>query len=794
MQDITLSCYDDKKFSGDDSMKKSIALFLSIVWIFVLCSCNQTDRSTTNVTTSTTEIIGITSTQSSTNQSTTSKKTNKTTTTSQQTVSTTTTQSLIDDVEKCVHSWSKWNEKIKATCQSEGTKERVCALCQQTESKKASVTDHKESSWIVDKEAQIGEKGHKYIKCVYCNKKIKEADIPAITDNHQHSIAEWVTINDPTCTAKGKQNAVCSCGKTIDVKEIPSPGHTSVIDEPVSATCTSNGLTEGSHCSVCNTILVKQNTVNAKGHEMSSKTIAATANKEAHTLHYCTKCSYRYEVFPSSVSPIKFKSNNDGTCSVIGLNDTTITDLVIPSKSPIGDTVISIGGQAFKNCTSIVSAVIPDSVTTIGDSAFQSCSNLKSVVFPKNESGNFKLNYYSFAFSGIENVDLSKTNMESVARDAFYGCKKLKTVKLNNVKTIEQFAFSQCSALTSLIHSGELTTIGERSFESCKKLTVLKGENSQHNLDTVLQFDYHSFYGSGIRDIVFNKNLKATNSAFEGCLNLGTVDFSQVSSNFASFSKSKIEKLIFPSSLTVISSYIFSDATIGSIVLPDTVTEIRNGAFSGAHIQKITFGSGLKSIGAEAFKNANATYDFSKVTGALSIGYEAFANNNFTSFAFPKSTVSIGVAALMGCNQLETLSIPFIAGDSNSSSVSTECFAWLFGNSIDCWDQDTVVPKTLKTVIIRGENPGTRDFLGVGITNLVVGKDITAIGHENFGSDSNLKRVYYEGTEQEWNKIYQNTSTNSKLLTAEKYFYSDTKPTVSGNYWHYNANGVIEVW
>ncbi|MBO5866735.1 MAG: hypothetical protein J6Q55_01615, partial [Clostridia bacterium] len=43
-------------------------------------------------------------------------------------------------------------------------------------------------------------------------------------------------------------------------------GHTEVIDSAVPATCTTTGLTEGKHCSVCNTVLVAQTTVDATGH------------------------------------------------------------------------------------------------------------------------------------------------------------------------------------------------------------------------------------------------------------------------------------------------------------------------------------------------------------------------------------------------------------------------------------------------------------------------------------------------------------------------------------------------
>lgn len=66
-----------------------------------------------------------------------------------------------------------------------------------------------------------------------------------------------------TCTQKGKTGEICKkCGKTRNTKDIEELApHTPVVDAAVAPTETSDGLTEGSHCSVCGAVLTAQEVI-----------------------------------------------------------------------------------------------------------------------------------------------------------------------------------------------------------------------------------------------------------------------------------------------------------------------------------------------------------------------------------------------------------------------------------------------------------------------------------------------------------------------------------------------------
>ena len=89
----------------------------------------------------------------------------------------------------------------------------------------------------------------------------KRYDFDATDKVHSHS---WITknvIKKATCTAAGSKVENCaSCDATRTVT-IPAKGHTEVKDAAVAPTVFADGKTEGSHCSVCGTVIEKQNTI-----------------------------------------------------------------------------------------------------------------------------------------------------------------------------------------------------------------------------------------------------------------------------------------------------------------------------------------------------------------------------------------------------------------------------------------------------------------------------------------------------------------------------------------------------
>ena len=108
-----------------------------------------------------------------------------------------------------------------------------------------------------------------------------------------------------TCTQDGlTEGSHCvKCGEVVVAqKTITALGHTEVVDNAVTATCSSTGLTEGKHCSVCNSITQSQAVV-PEAHNYGEWTILteATCFSEGEKTRSCNTCNIKEN---TAIAPI----------------------------------------------------------------------------------------------------------------------------------------------------------------------------------------------------------------------------------------------------------------------------------------------------------------------------------------------------------------------------------------------------------------------------------------------------------------------------------------------------------
>lgn len=97
-----------------------------------------------------------------------------------------------------------------------------------------------------------------------------------------HSHRYTASVVAPTCTEQGYTIYQCTDCKSYYLSQyVSETGHKPVADAAVEATCMKSGLTEGSHCSVCNEALIPQETVPVLPHHFTAYTSNQDATYEA---------------------------------------------------------------------------------------------------------------------------------------------------------------------------------------------------------------------------------------------------------------------------------------------------------------------------------------------------------------------------------------------------------------------------------------------------------------------------------------------------------------------------------
>ena len=170
------------------------------------------------------------------------------------------------------HSYGNSVVTKQPTCTSEGTAIKTCTKCNATVTETIPKTSHKYADTVVAPTCTTN--GYTLHKCSVCGTSYKDSTTKATG----HSYGNSVVTKQPTCTSEGTAIKTCTkCNATVTEK-LPAKGHTAVTDKGYPATCTTAGKTDGSHCSVCNTVIKVQTVINATGHKSSGWIVDKTAS------------------------------------------------------------------------------------------------------------------------------------------------------------------------------------------------------------------------------------------------------------------------------------------------------------------------------------------------------------------------------------------------------------------------------------------------------------------------------------------------------------------------------------
>ena len=382
------------------------------------------------------------------------------------------------------------------TCTAEGTKTKTCTQCGATVTETIPKTSHKYADTVVAPTCAAN--GYTLHKCSVCGTSYKDSTTKATG----HSYGNSVVTKQPTCTSEGAAIKTCTkCNATVTEK-LPAKGHTAVTDKGYPATCTTAGKTDGSHCSVCNTVIKVQTVINATGHKSSGWIVdkAASIGVKGSKHKECTVCKKvletaeipalsRISISKASVTLSTSTYAYDGKAKKPGvtvkLNGKTLkngTDYTVSysNNTKVGTATVKITGKgnytgSVSKTYSIKNNFKKATVSGISNKSYTGKNITQSITVKYNGKTLKNGTDYTVSYSNNKNIG---TATVKIAGKGSYTGTITKTFKINPAKqeiqklTAKSKAFFVDWAQKGSATGYEIQYATNSKFTSAKKVTI----------------------------------------------------------------------------------------------------------------------------------------------------------------------------------------------------------------------------------------------------------------------------------------------------------------------------------
>ena len=389
------------------------------------------------------------------------------------------------------------------TCTAEGTAIKTCTKCNATFTETIAKTSHKYADTVVAPTCTAD--GYTLHKCSVCGTSYKDNTTKATG----HSYGNSVVTKQPTCTSEGTAIKTCTkCNATVTEK-LPEKVHTAVTDKGYPATCTTAGKTDGSHCSVCNTVIKVQTVINATGHKSSGwitdKTASIGVKGSKHK--ECTVCKKvletaeipalsRISISKASVTLSTSTYAYDGKAKKPGvtvkLNGKTLkngTDYTVSysNNTKVGTAKVTITGKgnytgSISKTYSIKNNFKKATVSGISTKAFTGKNITQSITVKYNGKTLKNGTDYTVSYSSNKNIG---TATVKIAGKCSYTGTITKTFKINPAKqeiqklTAKSKAFFVDWAQKGSATGYEIQYATNSKFTSAKKVTITNNKTDK---------------------------------------------------------------------------------------------------------------------------------------------------------------------------------------------------------------------------------------------------------------------------------------------------------------------------